>query len=146
MPMRAGATRLSRNGSADHSYKISCYQADKEQLPLSAKAYLPGGTWLEPDIGLWVIFGRILNQPLERHELPRLFGDLVHKWGEPVSTQPGRQTTDLTILKRMPRGVSAVSRRWNTQCQGNARSWRDGSVQNDSLERRLTAGIKSGPV
>jgi hypothetical protein len=41
----------------------------------------PDGTWLEPDIGLWVIFGRILNQPLERHELPRLFGDLVHKWG-----------------------------------------------------------------
>ncbi len=40
--MRARATRLSRNGSADHFYKISCYQADKEQLPLSTKAYLSG--------------------------------------------------------------------------------------------------------
>ena len=52
--MRAGATRLSRNGSADHSYKISCYQADKEQLPLSAKAYLPGRHLVRTGLGLWV--------------------------------------------------------------------------------------------
>src|SRR5271167_4198736 len=34
-PMLARITPLSRNGSADGSWKISCYQLDKERLPLS---------------------------------------------------------------------------------------------------------------